>query len=311
MTVRKSIRLAFGLALAFLFLWLMLRQIKPEDIAHAFADTRPTWIVAALIALACGYAARIERWRLMLERDNAGSKWRNCAGPLLGSFAVNNVLPFRAGDVLRSFAFNNTLGTTSGVVVATLFVERLLDLLMVVVLLGAALAGFGMETARFAGIGGVVLLAGAAAILLLLLYPGFFAPFALALGKLAIRLSPQFGRKICDEIDKSLVTLRHLARGNTMIKLTSWSLLVWLAEGCVFWFTALALPSIASPPGYVGTFDYFTVHAMTELGNTTAAATAYTLLVHALLWLPITLVGGLYLLLHPVKDQNRLLVTGS
>jgi uncharacterized membrane protein YbhN (UPF0104 family) len=60
---------------------------------------------------------------------------------------------------------------------------------------------------------------------------------------------------------------------------------------------------IPSTPGYVGTFDYFTVKAMTELGNTTAAATAYALLVHALLWLPPTLVGGLYLLLHPVGQQ--------
>jgi len=64
----------------------------------------------------------------------------------MASFAANNVLPFRAGDVLRSFAFNRKLGTTSGVVIATLFVERLLDLLILLILLGAALAFFNLDS---------------------------------------------------------------------------------------------------------------------------------------------------------------------
>ena len=328
MTAKRSVRLGIGLSVAILFLWLILRQIRLEDLKRAFDSTELAWIIAALSALTVGYAGRIERWSLMLERDSTSLTWKSCAGPLLASFATNNVLPFRAGDILRSFAFNDVLGVGSGVIIATLFVERLLDLLMVLVLLGAALAFFGMDAMHFAGIGGPVLLAGAAAIVLLLLYPNFFAPAALALGNLASRLSPRIGRKILDEINKSLVTLRHLAKGNTMVKLILWSLFVWLAEGCVFWFAALALPSIATPlagwlalpvgtlatlipsaPGYVGTFDYFTLRAMTELGNTTIAATAYTLLVHALIWLPITLVGGLYLLLRPVKQRDRPLVT--
>jgi uncharacterized membrane protein YbhN (UPF0104 family) len=117
--------------------------------------------------------------------------------------------------------------------------------------------------------------------------------------------------------------LQHLAHGSTMIRLAFWSLTLWLAEGCVFWFSALAMPAIDAPlagwlalpvstlatlipstPGYVGTFDFFTVRAMTELGNNTGAATAYALLVHALLWLPPTLAGGLYLLLHPVSTPQ-------
>jgi uncharacterized membrane protein YbhN (UPF0104 family) len=109
-----------------------------------------------------------------------------------------------------------------------------------------------------------------------------------------------------------------------MVRLVAWSLIVWLAEGCVFWFVGLALSSISTPeagwlalpvgtlatlipstPGYVGTFDYFTVRAMTAMGNNAVASTAYALLVHVLLWSPPTLVGGLYLLLHPTRKQNK------
>jgi uncharacterized membrane protein YbhN (UPF0104 family) len=61
---------------------------------------------------------------------------------------------------------------------------------------------------------------------------------------------------------------------------------------------------IPSTPGYVGTFDYFTVRAMSVLGNSISASTAYALLVHILLWLPPTLIGGLYLLLNPIKKHK-------
>ena len=324
MKTRQWLSLIFGASFAILFLWLMARQIRFDDIERAFDSVSVIWIAAATITFFAGYACRIERWRLMLERDSPGLKWTVCAGPFLASFAVNNILPFRAGDALRSFAFNEQLGTSYGVTIATLFVERLLDLLMVLVLLGAALVLFEVDIARFTGVD-VALIAGALIVLVLLFFPRYLSPLASGIGRIAVRLLPRFGRKLADEIDRSLATLLHLAGASIMPKLVFWSLLAWVAEGCVFWFVALALPSISAPlagwlalpvgtmatlipstPGYIGTFDYFAVRAMTELGNTTAGAMAYAILVHILLWLPPTAAGGLYLLLHPVRRSQRL-----
>jgi uncharacterized membrane protein YbhN (UPF0104 family) len=191
-------------------------------------------------------------------------------------------------------------------------------------LLGTTLAWFGMDSSRFAGVGSLVLVAAAAAILLVLLLPRSVAPLLLGAGRVVARLAPGPGNKLLAGIETSLLTLQHLSRGTTMLQLAAWSVAAWSAEGCVFWCAALALPSLTAPlagwlalpvgtlatlipstPGYVGTFDFFTVKAMMELGNTTAASTAYALLVHVLLWLPPTLVGGLYLLLHPVSQQRK------
>ncbi|MHB1187318.1 lysylphosphatidylglycerol synthase transmembrane domain-containing protein [Thiobacillus sp.] len=323
MTGKQIRQLAIGVLLAILFIWLIARQINLDDLKQAFVGTTAAWPIAGLFAFGVGYACRIERWRLMLNRDNPRLKWHHCAGPFLSSFAANNVLPFRAGDVLRAFAFNGRLEVSSGIVFATLFVERLLDLLMVLVLLGGALAFFGLDASGFAGVGSATLIAIAIGILLLLLYPALFAPLAIAAGRLIVRMAPELGQKLLDEINKSMTTLAHLAKGHTMIKLVMWSLAAWLAEGCVFWFAAMALPSIATPaagwlalpvgtlatlipstPGYVGTFDYFTVRAMSALGNNAAASTAYALLVHALLWLPPTFIGGAYILLHPTHKKT-------
>jgi uncharacterized protein (TIRG00374 family) len=317
MTGRQIRRITIGVLLAVLFIWLIARQANLNDLKQAFIGDVPSWAIGGLFAFALDYACRIERWRLMLISENPSLKWHQCAGPLLGSFAANNVLPFRAGDVLRAFAFNTRLKVSSGVVLATLFVERLLDLLMVLVLLGAAL------TFWRAGASGATLIAIAIAILLLLVYPASFASLAMAAGRLGVRVAPRLGQKLLDEINKSIATLTHLSKGRTMIKLVAWSLGAWLAEGCVFWFAAMALPSIAAPaagwlalpvgtlstlipstPGYVGTFDYFTVRAMRALSNTAVASTAYALLVHVLLWLPPTLIGGTYLMLYPIDKKT-------
>lgn len=323
-TTKKLVRLALGFALAVLFLWLILRQIELTEVSRAFTGADSIWIIAALSAFSAGYTCRIERWRVMLQRDNPDLKWTGCAGPLLASFAINNVLPFRSGDVLRSFAFTRSLGVTSGVVVATLFVERLLDFLMLLIALGMALMLAGTSTAALTGAGGSALMAVAIAASLLLLFPSFFAPLLLTAGRMISRLSPAVGSKVSDEINKGLTTLQHLASYRTMFKLISWSVAAWFAEGCLFWFAALALPSITVPraswlalpvgtlatlipstPGYVGTFDYFTIRAMAELGNSATAATAYALLVHLLLWLPPTLIGGLYLVFHYLRSSER------
>ena len=52
---------------------------------------------------------------------------------------------------------------------------------------------------------------------------------------------------------------------------------------------------IPSSPGYVGTFDYFAVQGLTAFGASHVIALTFALLVHLLLWLPVTVVGALFL----------------
>jgi hypothetical protein len=52
--------------------------------------------------------------------------------------------------------------------------------------------------------------------------------------------------------------------------------------------------TIPSAPGYVGTFDAPGIAVLAAYNVPLAIATAYTLVLHAALWLPITLVGAYY-----------------
>lgn len=316
MTTRKLLRLAVGALLAALFVWLTLRHIDVARIATAMRGARLDLLAAALAALCVGYACRILRWQTMLLRANPALRAIDCAGPLMASFAANNVLPFRAGDLMRAFVFNDRLHTTPGSVLATLLVERLLDLLMVILLLALALQLFHLDASRLVGLGVPVLLLGAAAILLVLLVPQVLQPLLRLLDRLAGRLP--VAARVRQELRKVTDTLGQLAGGGTMVQLIGWSAGVWLIEGGVYGLVALSLTGVAaaqgawlavpvgslatlipSTPGYVGTFDYFTAQAMVLAGNDPTAAAAFAFLVHMVLWLPGTVAGGLYLALRP------------
>jgi hypothetical protein len=319
---RNTLRVALGFAVAAFFVYLIARQTRTEEVARTLAHADRAWIGAALLAFFCGYACPIERWHLMLSQSNPRLRWTSCAGPLLAGFAANNVLPLRAGDILRSVAFRSSLGSSPGTVVATLFVERLLDLLVILLIFAVMLVLHGGTVEESPSIGGPLLITAASVILVAIASPGFLAPVARVLGGCALRISPGFGGTLNRSIEEGLATLSQLATRNVLAKLLGWSVCAWLAEGCVFWFTALSLPSIQTPsaswfalpagtlatlipgtPGYFGTFEYFVARPMIASGA--SAAAAYALLVHALLWLPSTLAGALYLLIRYIKRSRQ------
>ena len=322
--MKKTIRASIGALLAAFFLWLIFKNISLNEIKNAFIGASLLPIILSFFAFSIGYAFRIERWRIMLSQENPELTWKNCSGPLMASVAANNVLPFRAGDLLRAFGFNKRLKISAATSLTTLFVERLLDLLMVVSFLGIALTYFGMNSSKIVGVGGGFLIIAGGTIFFFLLFPKIFKPIAFGFSRIASKLSPIFEKRISTEFHKVFTALEHTSQSHTMSKLILLSMLAWIAEGFVFWLIAISLPSISnhlaawlalpvgtlatvipSTPGYVGTFDYFTAQAMTALGNTVMASAAFSFLLHAVLWLPPTIAGGIYLLLNPIKKQSE------
>ena len=53
--------------------------------------------------------------------------------------------------------------------------------------------------------------------------------------------------------------------------------------------------TIPSAPGYVGTFDLPGIEILSIFGVPRDVAAAYTLVLHAALWLPITVLGAWYM----------------
>jgi uncharacterized protein (TIRG00374 family) len=322
--MKKISQTVLGVIVASFFVWLIFKNVDFQELVISFHQLNVPYIVGAIMLFFAGYSCRIERWRLMLIQDNPGLRWQNCAGPLMASVAANNILPLRAGDVLRAFAFNKRLGISAATSLTSLFVERLLDLLMVVSFLGIALAYFGMDSSTLVGIGGGTLIIAAIAILFLLFFPRTFQRPAFFISNLIFRINPKLGTKIEEVLQKIFRSLDHILHKGTISKLISWSLVAWIFEGLVFWLVALSIPNVSndlaswvalpvgtlatiipSTPGYLGTFDYFTAQSMIAMGNSFASSVSFAFTIHVVLWLPPTLVGGMYLILSPIKKTSE------
>lgn len=321
--MKQYLRLVLGLLIAAFFFWLLARNISLHEVKAALQEASIAWIFLSAVVFFVGYACRIERWRLMLALENSSLRWRQCAGPFMASVAANNIFPLRAGDILRCFGFNGRLGISVAISLSALLVERLLDVFILLILLGIATLAFGLNISVFAGFSGMGFIAIGTGILLTLLFPALFRPLIFGLTHAVGVLFPKLGELLRAQCNKIFKALERLSQTTRMLQLLFWSVLAWLGEGLVFLLVALALPSlhntlaawlafpigtlatiIPSTPGYAGTFDYFTAHAMVLLGNNPASAAAYALLVHAVLWLPPSLAGISSFMLNPVQIKR-------
>jgi uncharacterized membrane protein YbhN (UPF0104 family) len=59
--------------------------------------------------------------------------------------------------------------------------------------------------------------------------------------------------------------------------------------------------TIPSAPGYIGTFDAPGIAVLVAYGVNQGVAASYTLVLHAALWLPITALGGYYMMREGIR----------
>ena len=288
--MRRSPQLALGFALAAFFLWLALRNVDGAALAAAARGVSPAWVAAAPLVLALGYLCRILRWQSMLRRHNPELSLGRSTVAIVGSIAVNNLLPLRAGDALRTFGFSRWLGVPSSVVLATVLIERLLDMVILILALALALWAFSLDIAAvgLARSGGTVLAVFGIISLLLLLRPRLLGPVFAGLTRVAPVFGPAARYRIAGFLGPLRDTLADLSGRHAMPALMVWSVLVWFFEGATYWVLARSIPALTAPeaawlamptgtlstllpssPGHVGTFDYFAQLA------TTAAATRW------------------------------------
>lgn len=323
MTFKNVFKLSLSVLIAGFCIWFILSRVNFQDFKISLSSANITWLLSAAIFFFVGYAFRIQRWRLILKLDRPSISWQDCAGPLLASFAMNNVVPFRAGDVLRAFAFNKKLKTTSGVVIASLFIERFFDFFVLVLLLFLISIFFHFNFSILYGLLfklslGLILLI----FLIILFIPNVLKKILFQVERYLGLMLPQFAQKISKEINQIFLTIEK-CRGYRITELFLWSILAWISEGIVFYLTAISFPTLIYPqaslatfplstlstlipgtPGYIGTFDYFVIQSMAHFGNNIVSSTAYAFILHIILWLPLTMIGGIYFYIYSVRHHS-------
>lgn len=315
-TPRRWLRIALGWAVALVFITLAFRRVSLGDVVSAVRGAHLVPLLLALVALAAGFFVRITRWWWMLRALEPGLPLRACVRPFLVSIAINNTVPLRVGDVVRAVGFRSTLRSSAMGVAGTLVVERLLDVVVLLALLFAGLFALGHSVVPrpFLIAGGVVGVVAGAGLLSLILMPTLIRRTATwVIDRVPLLSDGARARvlRLAEQFFDALLVVRPAGRALSLVAAT---VVAWGLEGCAYagvawslqvdgspfapWF-ALATGTLAtmipSSPGYVGTFDYFAVQGLTAFGANHVVALSFALLVHLLLWLPVTVVGALFL----------------
>ncbi len=307
----KRVQLWVGVIISIVFLWWALREFKWPEVWQALRTARYYWIIPGVLVYMFGVWARTWRWHYMLRPFKSVRLTRLFPVVCIG-YMGNNIFPFRAGEVLRSWVLKQTEDIPISGSLATVLVERVFDGLVMLLFVFIALPfATNIPDVYRTWVVGFSLMFGVALIVIMLIAarPDLTRRFYDGIASRVI--PPHFRAPVGELIDKFVFGLTSLRSGRDVLMIFATSVVIWLAETMKYWFIMHAFDfetsffilmlmngvvnlftSIPSSPGYVGTFDAPGIEILTVAGGINRQiATAYTLVLHVALWLPITLLG--------------------
>lgn len=315
-----SVHRTLGVVISIICLWLVLRKVDLDELPRTLSQLDWRFVALGIGSLAFGYAIRIHRWAVMLRAAGTRVDSMACAAPFLGSITLNNVFPFRAGDVVRALVFPSSLGVRRTTAAASLLLERLLDLLTLLLGLGIGLSlSTRVGLPQWLGKSVIVLsLLGGAGLLVVVACDSVFGNTLANMQKTAESRGRCRMTAVLNVAGDLIRSLGRMSRRSTMLLLLALSIAVWAGEAGLFWallegygihggiaaaLLVMAMATLStlvpSSPGYVGPFHLAAFSAVTMLDASSAQAASFAVLAHLGVWLPTTLAGGIAILLNP------------
>jgi uncharacterized protein (TIRG00374 family) len=310
----RTLRFVVPFVISAGLVFLVVRSLEGEATQLTAALSAADWrlIAPAIVLYFVGVALRSVRWRLLLPEHSVKSSTLFRA--LVVGFTVNNLLPLRMGEVARAYLLSRWCRIPYGTTVASLLVERVLDGLSLALLLLVALTL--VPAPGYLLVVGIVAAAGFLTGAGLLSLAAWRASAMTAMAARVARvLPPRIGvrfERLAENFARSLSLVHDPVR---LARLLGLSLVAWCFELGLFFVLlvsfglsgsyplALLVGSAAnfatlvpSSPGYAGTFDGVLIKVLHDTAGIDAgSATAYDLVVHLTLFLPVVVVGTLVL----------------
>lgn len=321
--LKAGIGVLFG-AIALFVLW---QSVDYRDVAAHFSKAAIAPLIVGLIAYALDFLLRAYRFKLLLEGSQHQVPFLPTVAPFVASFGINDILPFRLGDGFRVFWFHDRLNLPLGRVLGAMLLERLLDLVTIVLLACLALMAIDADVSDQVvdRLRWVMIACSIAGVLIL------FSPLALSRLAEHLRRSPRRWIALAGGAIASMSdAIKEVGTLGRMSRLIAFSLLIWVLESVValavwvsldgslgewlkpfFAFTIAMLGTLVPAlPGHFGSFDYFGVLSFQAVGVDRDFAAAVILLLHLLLWLPTALFAVVWLIIAP-KGGRRVFRTAT
>ncbi|MDE2836211.1 MAG: lysylphosphatidylglycerol synthase transmembrane domain-containing protein [Chloroflexota bacterium] len=333
-------RLLLGLAPAVGFLALLFFLFVRSDYRkwlEALSDANYAWVLPAAITYFASFYFRSLRWRFLL-RPFADTTTARLYPVVIVGYMANNLLPLRAGEVVRSYYLSRREQVNTATALATIVVERVFDgvLMLLLLLAGVLFLPFsglpeGVRDAvaipvwAAAVIMAAPFILGLAVIIMAALRPGLFEGMGNGVAR-RIPLPMRYRALLRAFVSRFVGGFAGLHQPGRLAKVAALTLPVWTMEGITYYLIALGFDldahlgshwllagsmlliislanlaiSVPLSQGGVGPFEIFAALGLVVLGVGSVDASAYAIVLHAVLLLPVIVVGLLYLAVRSI-----------
>ena len=311
----RAVQVAVSVALAGVLLALFLRQVRFRELGNALSAVSGGWLALATGLALSTFVLRAIRWTWLL-RPIARVRWLPAFAATSIGFAANN-LPGKVGEVLRPAFLARTQRLPFSPLLASIVLERVLDGISVVFFFAFAMAA-GLPRS-----GGLGRLAFPAAFMAAACAAVVFAVFRREQTERFLdlfwrRLPERFRPKVRSFATAFIDGFATLRSPGLFLLVFAGSLGMWFVINlqmaalihafgvsvplaAAYVATTFAVLGLMVPtPGGLGSYHVAVQFALTYFyGVPIATATAIALLAHAISFVPVTIIGLIFLLAAP------------
>ncbi len=324
----KKWHLWLGVVIGALCIALALSRIEDwGKFADAFLSVKYIFLLPIIASNFLVMLIRAIRWQYILNQTGHarfGSVWSS----IMVCYMGNNILPLRAGELMRVFMVGKLEPEISySSALATVVVERLFDILVMLMLLSLVLLLIEFPAERlmltisgeqydFEAVikgSGMVTLIIALCLFIFLILLNSRTEQVLSIIAWFLKIFPEFiSEKVLSILKTFSDGLIIMQRPKALFVLAGISAVAWSVNILPIWFTGLAFDieigltgcmfmmvvgaasaSIPGPPGFFGIFHAFNQAGLVFLmGTDPALALSFAVILHASFYFPFTILGA-------------------
>ena len=316
-----KIRVTIGIVISVVFLYLAFRQVNVHEMVAALKGADYIWLMPALLFLFASLLLRAIRWGYFVEPLKQVKLHPLFSAMMIG-YAANNVFPLRLGEFLRAYAIAKTEGISKSSAFATVIVERLIDVLSLLLILAVTILLFSSrpsvtnnEEIIFIKNSGYIIFALTLSIIVLMVFLMEKTESTITVFQF---LLPDKLFNIVQKIIRSFLQgFIVFKKSEHYLSILILSISLWVLYAGILYVIFFAFNfqtkyninvlaslvvlvtvsigiMIPSSPGYVGTYHFFCMKSLSLFGVPESEALSFAIISHVLSSIPLTLVGLIY-----------------
>lgn len=318
---KKTILSIIGVFVGLALLYISVRNVDIGVFQDSFSRADLRFAIAIVVFLAGFYWLKAMRWRDILSPVYNFSSLSLVPSMISGA-ACNNLLPAHLGEIVRVYLLSHEFNMSKATILATLIVERIFDVIAVLLLLTVALGMIELDPQFHAA---ALFLAGIAGVGLTVTYLTARHPdSAVGIVERLLRFFP------VGFVDRACSLLTHLTTGLVALRdprlfvlMLGNSIVQWLAMAVCVHFALLAFNiqvppyaailvlallvagvSLPTSPGFIGTIQFCFVLGLRQFGVDPNTAFAASVFYHAVTFVIITITGLYFMHRYQLKLRS-------